>query len=119
MPWGMRLPSTWSKVFEVQNNKLMKSEEESGLIFGLVKLFNYFFMIIGDFVTKVEREPLPGNPADAGFDVFEEHALKLRLRVWTAVAHLVVVFGEAVKPYHLPPEILKAVSDAYQKRASA
>ena len=73
---------------------------------------------IGDFVTKVERKPLPGNPGDAGFDVFEEHALELRLRVWTAIAHLVLVFGEAVKPFHLPPEILEEVSNAYRAAKS-
>jgi hypothetical protein len=73
---------------------------------------------IGDFLTKIERQPLPRNHRDAGFGDFEKHACELRLRVWTAVAHLVVVFGETVNPYHLPPEILKEVSDAYRAAKS-
>lgn len=73
---------------------------------------------IGDFLTKIEREPLPPNLHDAGFEDFEKHALELRLRVWTGIAHLVVVFGDAVKPYHLPPEILNEVSDAYEAAKS-
>jgi hypothetical protein len=71
---------------------------------------------IGDFLTKIERQPLPRNFGDEGFDRFEEHALELRLRVWTAIAHLVVVFGDAVEPLHLPSEILKEVSKAYKAR---
>jgi len=73
---------------------------------------------MGDFLTRIEREPLPRNLGDAGFNRFERNALELRFRVWTAIAHLVVVFGDAVKPYHLPPEILKEVSDAYKAAKS-
>jgi len=73
---------------------------------------------IGDFLTKIERQPLPRKFGDAGFDLFEKHACELRLRVWTAVAQLVVVCGEAVKPFHLPPEILKEASDAYRAAKS-
>lgn len=71
---------------------------------------------LGDFLTKIERSPLPKNHHDRGFEEFENHALEMRLRIWTAVAHLVVVFGDAVKPFHLPPEILAEVKRAYDSR---
>src|SRR5262245_11739599 len=62
---------------------------------------------LGDFLTKIERFPLPKHWHDVRFCWGEKHLVELRLRVWTAVAHFVVVFGEAVKPLHLPSEILE------------
>jgi hypothetical protein len=71
---------------------------------------------LGDFLTKIERFPLAKDWHDARFGRLEKHLVELRLRVWTAVAHFVVVFGDAVKPLHLPPEILEEVQRAYKAR---
>lgn len=68
---------------------------------------------LGAFLTKAQQS-VPRNHHDPGFAAFEEAALELRLRVWTMVAHLVVVFGRQVKPLHLPIEILQTVQEAYE-----
>jgi len=68
---------------------------------------------LGEFVTVVERTKIPKNHHDKNFDIFEQQAMELRLKIWTAVAHYVVVFGSAVQPLHLPHEILTAVQEEY------
>ncbi len=71
---------------------------------------------IGDFLTEVERAPLPNNFQDESFTKFADAAEKLQMQVWSFVAQLVVVFGSAVKPLHLPPEILTAAQRAYDEQ---
>jgi hypothetical protein len=68
---------------------------------------------LGDFLTKVERKPLPKISDKKEFEEFLKHLLDLRIRIWTAVAHFVVVYGDAVSAYHMPKEILAKVTLAY------
>jgi len=68
---------------------------------------------IGDFQTKVGRTPLPSHSDKAGFERFEQQLLELRLKVWTGVAHYVIVYGEAAPASHMPPEILIKTQKAY------
>jgi hypothetical protein len=74
---------------------------------------------IGEFLTFAEKKPLPRNHHDAGFPEFECEAEKLRMQIWSLVAHMVVVFGDDVKPLHLPPEILSEVKLAYDTKLKA
>jgi hypothetical protein len=67
---------------------------------------------LGSFLTKVERS-IP-NFQDEGFPAFIEQLVELRLKVWTVIAHFVVVFGEVVKPIHLPVEIEQEIRLAYK-----
>src|SRR5207249_3366924 len=62
---------------------------------------------LGEFLTRAEKMPLPRNHHDHGFEQFEDLATEMRLRVWSAVAELVVAFGAAVKPLHLPGDLLE------------
>ena len=68
---------------------------------------------LGVFLTYTERN-VPRSFNEPGFAAFEDAALRLRLNVWTMIAHLVVVFGEQVKPYHLPSEIIDVVRETYE-----
>jgi hypothetical protein len=70
---------------------------------------------LGDFLTKVERKRLPRSHHDPGFEEFEDVATEMRLRIWSLVAELVVAFGSAVRPLHLPADILDAVRSEYAR----
>lgn len=77
------------------------------------KLIQLLLETLGDFLTSTERN-MPRSFGDPGFGAFEETALRLRLKVWTIVAHLVAVFGSVVAPRHLPAEIANVVRKAYE-----
>ena len=68
---------------------------------------------LGHFLTKIEKKPLPKVSEKKEFEEFLKHLLELRIRMWTAVAHFVVVYGNAVSAYHMPKEILEKVTLAY------
>ncbi len=74
---------------------------------------------LGAYLTKTQNRRLPRNLHDKGFDTFEKDTLELRLKVWTIVAHLVVVFGAAVSAMHLPDEIREEVWKEYKKSVSS
>jgi hypothetical protein len=69
---------------------------------------------IGEFLTQVEKKKLP-NYRTPEFEEFEDAAEKLRVQTWSLVAHLCVVFGDIVKPLHLPHEILSEVKKQFDK----
>lgn len=70
---------------------------------------------LGEFLTKTDDTTLPCNHHDKEFEQFEDLAMELRLRIWSTVAELVVAFGDAVKPMHLPQAILDAVQSEYER----
>jgi hypothetical protein len=73
---------------------------------------------LGDFLTRTDKMRLPRNHHDPGFEEFEDLATEMRLRIWSAVAELVVAFGDAVKPMHLPKDLLEAVRAEYEENAN-
>ena len=78
---------------------------------GTREVVQYILHELAEFLTKSDRGRIPRNHHDAGFAEFGESATELRLKVWTAIAHLYIVYGEEVKPYHLPQEILDTVRE--------
>ena len=72
---------------------------------------------LGEFLTKTEKMELPRNHHDPRFEQFEDLSTEMRLRIWSAVAELVVAFGAAVKPLHLPEDLLEVVRYEYGKKS--
>jgi hypothetical protein len=68
---------------------------------------------LGEFLTVAERTNLPSNHHDVKFEAFADLAAEMRLKIWSAVAELVVAYGDAVKPMHLPPDLLDEVRRRY------
>jgi hypothetical protein len=73
---------------------------------------------LAEFLTSAERFKLPRNHHDEGFEQFEDIATEMRLRIWSVVAEFVVAFGDAVKPMHLPNDLLEEVRTQLSKRPS-
>lgn len=64
---------------------------------------------LGDFITIAEKLGPPKNHHESKFEEFENAAAEMRLCIWSAVAELVIAFGDEVKPWHLPPDLLELV----------
>lgn len=72
---------------------------------------------LGEFQTRTDRMKLPRNHHDPTFEEFEDLATEMRLRIWSAVAELVVAFGDAVRPMHMPTDLLDVVRKEYEENA--
>jgi hypothetical protein len=71
------------------------------------KIVQYMIHELGEFLTKAETLSLSLTDRDSSFPDFADLLVELRIKMWSAVARLYLMYGEAVQPYHLPEEILK------------
>jgi len=106
-------------VESVRNAKQAIHEERKGIWSDLWarELVQKILHDLGEFLTQAEKVKLPRNHHDRGFDEFEDLATEMRLRIWSAVAELVVAFGDAVKPCHLPEDLLREVQVEFAKNS--
>lgn len=71
------------------------------------KIIQYMIHELGEFLTKAETLSLSLKDRDNSFPDFADLIVELRIKIWSAVARLYLMYGEPVEPYHLPDDILK------------
>jgi hypothetical protein len=71
------------------------------------KIIQYIIHELGEFLTKAEKLSLSLTDRDSSFPDFADLIVELRIKMWSAVARLYLMYGEPVEPYHLPKEIFE------------
>ena len=72
-----------------------------------MKIIQYIIHELGEFLTNAEKLSLSLTDRDSSFPDFADLIVELRIKMWSAVARLYLMYGEPVEPYHLPIEILE------------